>query len=153
MHQLRDEEIPAMQSANTVREVMTKNPLSLPDTASLSQAARAMRDSHIGVVMVTDSSDKLAGLVTDRDIVVRAIAEGQDPNHVPLSRVLSKPEFKLEPDASIDQAIKMMSQASIRRLPVVEDGRCVGVVSLGDLAVARDPKSTLGRISSAPSNN
>lgn len=142
-----------MANATTVREVMTKNPLSLPDSASLSQAARAMRDSHIGVVLVTDSSDKLAGLVTDRDIVVRAIAEGQDPNHVPLSRVLSKPDFKLEPDAPIDRAIKMMSDGSVRRIPVVEDGRCIGIVSLGDLAVARDPKSTLGRISSAPSNN
>jgi CBS domain-containing protein len=140
-------------TANTVRDVMTRNPLSLPETASLSQAARAMRDSHIGVVLVTDSSDKLAGLVTDRDIVVRAIAEGQDPNHIPLSRILSKPEFKLEPDAPIDRAVKLMSEASVRRIPVVENGRCVGIVSLGDLAVARDPKSALGRISSAPSNN
>ena len=139
---------------NTVRDVMTKNPLSLPETASLSQAARAMRDSHIGVVLVTDSSDKLAGLVTDRDIVVRAVADGQDPNHVPLSRILSKPEFELKPDSSIDRAVKMMSDAKVRRLPVVdENGRCVGIVSLGDLAVARDPKSALGRISSAPSNN
>lgn len=137
----------------TVREVMTKNPLSLPDTATLSQAARAMRDSHIGVVLVTDDRDRLAGLVTDRDIVVRAIAEGHDPNHVQLSRVLSKPEFKLEPDAPIDQAIQMMGQSHVRRIPVVENGRCVGIVSLGDLAVARDPKSTLGRISGAPSNN
>lgn len=142
-----------MPTANTVREVMTKNPLSLPDTASLSQAARAMRDAHIGVVLVTDSSDKLAGLVTDRDIVVRAIADGQDPNHIPLSRVLSKPEFKLEPDAPIDRAVKMMSDANVRRIPVVEDGRCVGIVSLGDLAVVRDPKSVLGQISAAPSNN
>lgn len=139
---------------NTVRDVMTKNPLSLPENASLSQAARAMRDSHIGVVLVTDSSDKLAGLVTDRDIVVRAIAEGQDPNHVPLSRVLSKPEYELQADAPIDRAVKMMSDAKVRRLPVVdEQGRCIGIVSLGDLAVARDPKSALGRISGAPSNN
>ena len=132
---------------------MTKNPLSLPETASLAQAARAMRDSHIGVVLVNDSSDKLAGLVTDRDIVVRAIADGQDPNHIPLSRILSKAEHKLSPDATIDSAIKMMSQANIRRIPVVEDGRCVGIISLGDLAVARDPNSALGQISSAPSNN
>lgn len=139
---------------NTVRDVMTKNPLSLPETASLSQAARAMRDSHIGVVLVTDSSDKLAGLVTDRDIVVRAIAEGQDPNHVPLSRVLSKPEFELEADAPIDRAVKMMSDGKIRRIPVVDErGRCIGIVSLGDLAVARDPKSVLGRISDSPANN
>lgn len=142
-----------MPNANTVSEVMTKNPLTLPETASLAQAARAMRDSHIGVVLVNDSSDKLSGLVTDRDIVVRAIADGQDPNQIPVSRILSKPEFKLTPDAPIDRAVKMMSEANIRRIPVVENDRCVGIVSLGDLAVARDPKSALGQISSAPSNN
>jgi CBS domain-containing protein len=138
---------------STVSEVMTKNPLSLPETASLAQAAKAMRDSHIGVVLVNDADDKLAGLITDRDIVVRAIAEGDDPRHVPLSRVCSKVEYKLEPDASIDSAVKMMSEASIRRIPVVENDRCVGIISLGDLAVDRDPQSALGRISGAPSNN
>ncbi len=142
-----------MPQANTIRELMTKNPLSLPETASLAQAARAMRDAHIGVVLVNDSNDQLSGIVTDRDIVVRAIADGQDPNQVPVSRVLSKPEHKLEPDASVDSAVKLMSQANIRRIPVVEGGRCVGIVSLGDLAVERDPDSALGRISSAPSNN
>src|SRR5690606_36684182 len=114
--------------------------------ASLAQAARAMRDSHIGAVLVNDGNDKLAGLVTDRDIVVRAIADGQDPNNVPVSRVLSKAEHKLEPGDSIDRAVRLMSEANIRRIPVVEDGRCVGIVSLGDLAVERDPDSTLGRI-------
>jgi CBS domain-containing protein len=142
-----------MSNATTIRDVMSKNPLTLPETASLAQAARAMRDSHIGVVLVNDGDDKLAGLVTDRDIVVRAIADGQDPNNVPVSRVLSKPEYKLEPDASIDSAVKLMSDANVRRIPVMEDGRCVGIVSLGDLAVERDPDSVLGRISGAPSNN
>jgi CBS domain-containing protein len=142
-----------MPNANTVRDVMSKNPLALPETASLAQAARAMRDSHIGVVLVNNGDDKLAGLVTDRDIVVRAIADGQDPNNIPLSRVLSKPEHKLEPDASIESAVKLMSEAKIRRVPVMEDGRCVGIVSLGDLAIERDPDSALGKISSAPSNN
>lgn len=142
-----------MPIAQTVSEVMTKNPLSLPETASLAQAARAMRDSHIGVVLVNDSHDQLTGIITDRDIVVRAIADGQDPKHVPVSRILSKAEHKLAPDATIDRAVKLMSEANIRRIPVVEDGRCVGIVSLGDLAIARDPSSALGRISKAPSNN
>lgn len=142
-----------MPNANTVRDVMSKNPLALPETASLAQAARAMRDSHIGVVLVNNGDDKLAGLVTDRDIVVRAVADGQDPNSIPLSRVLSKPEHKLEPDASIDSAVKLMSEAKVRRVPVMEDGRCIGIVSLGDLAIERDPDSALGKISSAPSNN
>ena len=138
----------------TVREVMTKNPLALPETASAAQAARAMRDAHIGVVLIHDRNDQLAGLVTDRDIVVRAIASGEDPRHVPLSRISSKPEHKLEPTDTVGRAVELMSQANIRRIPVVEDGgRCVGIVSLGDLAVARDPNSALGKISGAPSNN
>jgi CBS domain-containing protein len=137
----------------TVRDIMTKNPLTLPSTASLTQAARAMRDSNIGMVLVHDSNDHLAGIVTDRDIVVRAVADNQDPNHIPLSRIASKPEFQLGPDASVDRAIKMMSEAKIRRIPVIENDRCIGIVSLGDLAVARDPNSALGRISQAPSNN
>jgi len=74
-----------MSTANTLREVMTKDLVCLPETASLAQAAQAMRDSDIGVVLVNDSRENLAGLITDRDIVVRAIADGQDPNHVPLS--------------------------------------------------------------------
>jgi CBS domain-containing protein len=143
---------PAMTATN-IRDVMTKNPLCLPETASVLQAARAMRDSHIGDVLVTDSSDKLAGIVTDRDIVVRAAADGLDPRHVPLGRIMSKPEYTLEPDDSIDRAIQLMSKAGVRRIPVVENGRPLGIVSLGDLAVERDPNSVLGRISGAPANN
>ena len=142
-----------MPHANTVREVMTQNPLTLSSKARLVDAAAAMRDSHIGAVLINDANDQLAGLLTDRDIVVRAIADGKDPKEVEIGRILSKPLHQIEPDASIDSAIKMMSEANVRRIPVVQDGRCVGIVSLGDLAVERDPKSTLGRISAAPSNN
>lgn len=142
-----------MPTANIVRDVMSKNPLTLPETASLAQAARAMRESHIGAVLVNDGNDKLAGLITDRDIVVRAIADGQDPNNIPVSRVCSKADFKLDPNDSVDNAVKLMSDANVRRIPVVEDGRAIGIVSLGDLAVARDPDSVLGRISRAPANN
>jgi CBS domain-containing protein len=142
-----------MPHHNTVREVMTKNPVTLSSKARLTEAAAAMRDAHIGVVLVKDEDDNLAGLLTDRDIVVRAIADGEDPQKVEVGRILSKPEYQLEPDASIDSAVKMMSQANIRRIPVVENGRCVGIVSLGDLAIERDPESALGRISAAPSNS
>lgn len=142
-----------MPHASTVSEVMTRNPLTLPSTASVAQAARAMRDAHIGVVLVNDGNDKLTGLVTDRDIVVRSVADGQDVNHIPLSRICSKPEHKLAPNDPIDSAVKLMRDANIRRIPVVENERCIGIVSLGDLAVERDPDSVLGSISSAPSNN
>ena len=140
-------------TATTVREVMTKNPLCLPETASVQQAARAMRDSHIGDVLIIDSNEKLAGIVTDRDIVVRAVADGLDPRHVPLGRIMSNSEYTLEPDDSIERAIELMRKANVRRIPVVENDRPRGIVSLGDLAVERDPNSVLGRISSAPANN
>jgi CBS domain-containing protein len=140
-------------TANTVHEVMTKNPLCLPETASVQQAARAMRDSHIGDVLVLDSNEKLAGIVTDRDIVVRAVADGLDPRHVPLGRIMSKSEHTIEPDDPIDRTIELMRKANVRRIPVVENGRPLGIVSLGDLAVERDPNSVLGSISSAPANN
>lgn len=142
-----------MPSPKTVREVMTKNPLCLPETATLAQAASLMRDSHIGVVLVNDSGERLTGLLTDRDIIVRAIADGQDPNQVSVGRISSAPRHSLPPDASIDQAVQLMSRAAIRRIPVVEDGHAVGIVSLGDLAIARNPDSVLGQISSAPSND
>jgi CBS domain-containing protein len=132
---------------------MTNNPVCLSSKASLFEAAAAMRDAHIGTVLVNDEQDKLLGLLTDRDIVTRAIADGKDPMKVEVGKILSKAEHQLGPDSSVDSAIKMMSEANIRRIPVVEDGRCVGIVSLGDLAIERDPKSTLGRISAAPSNN
>jgi CBS domain-containing protein len=142
-----------MANATTVREVMTKNPVTLSDTAVIAEAARAMRDSKIGVVLVNDDNDELEGLITDRDIVVRAIADGKDPQQTPVKGILSHPKHQLEPNASIDSAVKMMSESNVRRIPVIENNRCVGIVSLGDLAIERDPKSALGRISSAPPNN
>jgi CBS domain-containing protein len=140
-------------TATTVREVMTKNPLCLPETASVQQAARAMRDSHIGDVLVLNSNEQLAGIVTDRDVVVRAVADGLDPRHVPIGRIMSKPEYTLEPDDPIDRAIELMRKANVRRIPVIENERPRGIVSLGDLGIERDPQSVLGRISSAPANN
>ncbi|PRQ06011.1 CBS domain-containing protein [Enhygromyxa salina] len=132
---------------------MTRDPLTLPSTASLTQAAGAMRDNNIGAVLVVDGNSQLAGIVTDRDITVRAIADGQDPNKVPLSRIVSKPEHTLSPNDPVDRAVELMGSNYVRRIPVVEGGRAVGIVSLGDLAAVRDPKSVLGQISTAPSTH
>ncbi|KIG13857.1 CBS domain protein [Enhygromyxa salina] len=133
--------------------VMTRDPLTLPSSASLTQAAGAMRDNDIGSILVVDGDAKLAGIVTDRDIIVRAIADGQDPNKVPVSRIVSKPKTTLSPNDSLDRAVELMGSNSIRRIPVVDDGRVVGIVSLGDLAAIRDPKSVLGQISTAPASH
>jgi CBS domain-containing protein len=91
-------------------------------------------------------------VVTDRDLVVRGLAEGADPSETTLASVYSESVVQLDSDDTVDKAIELMRSKAIRRLPVVHEGEVVGVVSLGDLAVQRDPSSVLGEISSAPAN-
>jgi CBS domain-containing protein len=138
----------------TVREVMTADPIALPASASLVEAARTMRDGGIGDVIVLDSreSGKTRGIVTDRDIAIRGVAAGHDPNDVTLGDICSSDLVTLSPNDPVDRAVDLMRTRAIRRLPVVEDGRPVGIVSLGDLAVERDPGSALGSISASTPN-
>lgn len=138
--------------AQSVREIMTPNPDSLPVTATLTDAAREMRDRDIGDVIVTENGS-ICGIVTDRDLTVRAIAEGKDPKTTKLGDICSRSIKSVKPDDNVETAIKVMREQAIRRLPVVQDGKAVGIVSLGDLAVERDRKSALGDISAAPPNN
>ena len=137
--------------AQQISEVMTRDPKVLDIHSSLAEAARMMRDNDIGFVVVRDQ-DSICGVLTDRDLVVRGLAEGADPANTTLERVASKEIVQLDSDDSVDKAIELMRARAIRRLPVVHDGQVVGVVSLGDLAVERDPKSVLGEISAAPAN-
>jgi CBS domain-containing protein len=135
----------------TVREVMTEKPLALQEGTTLSEAARAMRDHDVGdVVLLND--DQVTGIVTDRDMTIRGVAEGLHPDETVLSQVASKELVTISPDASVDDAMKLMRERALRRLPVVEDGRPVGIVSLGDLAVERAPDSPLADISAADPN-
>ena len=135
----------------TVREVMTEKPLALQEGTTLQEAARAMRDHDVGdVVLLRD--DQVTGIVTDRDIVIRGVAEGMDPEGGVLSQVASKELVTVSPDASLEEAVELMRSRAVRRLPVVEDGRPVGIVSLGDLAVERAPESPLADISAADPN-
>jgi len=136
-----------------VAVLMTKTVVQLPEETNLVEAARAMRDEDIGDVVVT-ARGVLAGLATDRDIVVRAVAEGKDPATTRLSDVLTEELVLVRHDASLDDAADMMREHGVRRLVVTDDAdQVAGVISLGDLAAARDPASTLGSISSAPPNN
>jgi CBS domain-containing protein len=135
----------------TVREVMTEKPVALQGGTTLAEAARAMRDHDVGNVVALQD-DRVIGIVTDRGIVVRAIAEGRDPSTTMLSRTCSRDLVTVSPEDSVDTAVELMRQNAIRRLPVVEDGRPIGIVSLGDLAVERDTQSALGQISAAPPN-
>ena len=138
--------------AQTVRELMTQNVVTLPRTAPLRDAARRMKDSDIGDVIVMDDGT-MCGVVTDRDIVVRAIAEGMDPDSVQLEEICSHEVVSVSPDDPVDRAVQLMRERAVRRLPVVEGGAPVGIVSIGDLAIELDEHSGLADISAAESNN
>ena len=135
-----------------VRDVMTPNPVALPTSATVSDAAKAMRDSDIGAVAVSDGK-KVCGIVTDRDLVIRALADGQDPRKVKLDEVCSRDPLSLNPEDDIDQAVHIMREKAIRRLLVMDGSKPVGVVSIGDLAQRLDRSSVLGEISSRQPNH
>ena len=136
----------------SIRDVMTTSPHTVRSDATLQDAAREMKSDDIGAVLVEDDGS-VAGILTDRDIVVRAIAEGRDPSSTKVSEVASKDVKTLTPDSSVEDAIKIVREQHVRRIPVVEGGKPAGIVSIGDLAVERDRDSALADISAAPSNN
>ena len=135
--------------AQHIRELMTPNPVSMLGTASVHEAARAMRDTEIGDVIVIEHN-QVCGIITDRDIAVRVVAEAKDPATTALADICSHSLLTVTPTDSVEHAVRLMRTHAIRRLPVVEEGKAVGIVSLGDLAVERDPNSVLGEISAAP---
>jgi CBS domain-containing protein len=139
-----------MPDRQTVRDVMTAQPIVLESSATVADAARQMKEHDVGDVLVRRDG-KLCGIVTDRDIVVRAVAESEsNPGSQSIADICSEDLECVEADAEVEEAIERMESRSIRRLAVVEDGEPLGVVSLGDLAIARDRNSLLGKISSAP---
>jgi CBS domain-containing protein len=110
-----------------------------------------MRDQNIGAVLVTEK-DHLRGLVSDRNLVVRALAQGADPEQTTVANACSDDLVTIGPDDDLDRAVGMMREHSVRRIPVVEGDQVVGIVSLGDMAIERDPRSVLGDISAARPN-
>jgi CBS domain-containing protein len=137
--------------AQMIREVMSSRPVTLEDSASVFDAARAMRDEDIGVVIVVNHGS-IRGVLTDRDVVVRAVAEGRDPKSIKVGEIVSEDVATVTPDEPVDKVVSLMREKAIRRVPVVDGGRPVGIVSLGDLAVERDSKSALADISAAEPN-
>jgi CBS domain-containing protein len=143
--------------ARQIRDVMTANPETVSERDNLLQAARIMRDQDTGVVPVVDGR-KIIGLVTDRDIVVRAIADGKDVNNVSVNEVMTKQVRTVNEDSSVDEVLNLMSGAEIRRVPVVnQSNELVGIVSIGDLASRTNRDGKVGKaiedISDAPPNN
>ena len=112
-----------------------------------------MRDREIGDVLVVREDGSLCGLVTDRDLVVKGLAEGLDANSAMIEEICSHNPVTLSSDQTVKDAVKLMREHDIRRLPVVDGGDLVGIVSLGDLAIEKDPGSALADISQAPPNN
>ena len=135
----------------TVRDVMTTNVTCVEPTSTLAEAARLMKQRDIGNVLVAER-DKVRGIVTDRDIVVRGIADGCDPTTTKVGDVCSQDLATLAPDASLEEAKKLMADRAVRRLPVVEKGKPVGIISLGDVAIEGSGERPLEEISAAPAN-
>ena len=130
---------------------MTVAPTTVEAGATVRDAAHAMRDADVGGLLVLEGGE-LYGVVTDRDIVVRAVAEGLDTAVTVISEVCSKNPTAIGSDASIDDAVSLMREHALRRLPVVENGQPVGIVALGDLAVERHSDSALADISASDPN-
>ena len=119
-----------------ISEVMSTDVHVISPDATIEEAAQEMRDGDFGLLPVAEDEDEqLLGVITDRDIAVRAVAEGKDPD-TPVAEVMSEGVIWVEEDDSIEDAAQIMSDHQIRRLPVVDsDKRLVGIVSLGDFAV------------------
>jgi CBS domain-containing protein len=132
----------------TVEEIMTRDPRTVDASGTILEASHLMRDADIGDVVVMEDG-RITAIVTDRDIVVRGVAEGRDPDSTSVSDVCTTGVETIEPEASVDDALRLMREKDIRRLPVAKNGRPVGIISLGDLAVEREPDSTLADISAA----
>jgi CBS domain-containing protein len=135
--------------ADVIRDIMSTQAVAVTADTSITETARVMRDQGIGDVLVVDG-DAVLGIVTDRDITVRATAEGLDPDTTPVDLCHSGDLQVVDADASAGDVARLFRDRAIRRAPVVENGMVVGMVSLGDLARERDPASALAEISSAP---
>ncbi len=135
-----------------VRDIMSSAPVCMAPDESVSAAALAMKQHGIGTVLVL-ADDMLSGLVTDRDITVRVLAEDRDPRTTPIGDICSTELAVLGPDDDVEQASRLVRDRALRRIPVLQDGIPVGVVSIGDLALQNDGTSALSGVPAAPPNS
>ncbi|ARU59699.1 CBS domain-containing protein [Tumebacillus avium] len=127
-----------------IRELMTSEVESCSPQDSLQQVAQIMSDLDVGIVPIVRDGGYLEGCITDRDIVIRAVAKGMDVNSTRVDECMSENIVSCTPDQSATEAAQMMADNQVRRLPVVEDGRLVGIVAIGDLAVERAADESAG---------
>jgi CBS domain-containing protein len=130
-----------------LKDIMTPKPECIRPDATLQEAAQKMRVLDVGPLPVCGENDRLAGMITDRDIVVRAVAEGKDPKSTTVREAMTEEIIYGFEDQDVDDAARVMEQKQIRRLVVLNrDKRLVGIVSLGDLAVETGPRPTAGEV-------
>jgi CBS domain-containing protein len=127
--------------ANSVRDAMTEGPRSIGASASAVEAARLMREEHIGSLPVTEDG-QLIGMITDRDLTTRVVAEAADPTTTSVGDVYSRDPISVEPDEDLEVALRLMARHQVRRLPVVESGRLVGIVAQADIALRENETKT-----------
>jgi CBS domain-containing protein len=137
--------------ANSVRDAMTADPRSIGKSVSVVEAAQLMREGHIGSLPIT-ADEQLVGMITDRDIAMRVVAEAADHTNTSVGDVSSRDLVTVEPDEDLDEALQLMARHQVRRLPVVENGRLVGIVAQADIALSENEKTAkLVEAISAPS--
>jgi len=135
----------------SVKDAMTSEVKTATPSQSLTDAAKLMKQEDVGSVPVVDGN-RLVGVLTDRDIVVRGIADGRDPRATTLGDVCSRNLTTLSPDDQLETAVRLIREHAIRRLPVVRRGRAVGILTMGDLAMQEGGDSALADVSAAPPN-
>jgi CBS domain-containing protein len=135
-----------------MRDIMSTAPVCMAPGESVSAAAKAMKQHGIGTVLVLTEGN-LSGLVTDRDITMRVLAENRDPATTRLGDICSGELAVLGPDDDVVQATRLVRERAVRRIPVLQNGTPVGVVSIGDLALEQDGTSALPGVSAAPPNS
>jgi CBS domain-containing protein len=127
--------------AKRVRDAMTEDPRSIGASEPVVDAARLMREQHVGSLPVTDN-EKLVGMITDRDITTRVVAEAADPKTTSVGEVYSRDLISVEPDQDLDEALRLMARHQVRRLPVIESGNLVGIVAQADIALRENEQKT-----------
>jgi CBS domain-containing protein len=126
--------------ANSVRNAMTEDPRSIATSASVVEAAQLMREAHVGSLPITDG-EQLVGMITDRDITTRVVAEAADPE-TSVGDVCSRDVISVEADKDHEEAVELMARHQVRRLPVVENGRLIGIVAQADIALTGNETKT-----------
>jgi len=126
--------------AKSVRDAMTEDPRSVGASASVVEAARLMRERHIGALPVTED-EQLVGMITDRDIATRVVAENAVPETTSVGEVYSRDLITVEPSNELEEALQLMARHQVRRLPVVENGKLVGMVAQADIALKESERT------------